>query len=221
MRIVQPGQGEVVGDSPTRRVEILCDHDAVHATVSRFAAGQDGADLHIHRRHHDLFYVLEGELTLRLQDAEDLRAGAGTLVCVPPLVVHGFRNGSDADVRYLNLHAPGARFADYMRSLRDGAPIAYDQFDPPADGGRPVSEAVAGVESIRIDAVEVAPLGAGGTAVAGDRVASFYVLGGEAEFALVDGAPQRCGAGTWVQAPAGVGGTVTPAPGARLLAILT
>src|SRR3954447_18991497 len=84
MRIVPPGQGEVVGDSPTRRVEILCDHDAVHATVSRFAAGQDGADLHVHRRHHDLFFVLEGELTLRLQDSDDVRAGAGTLVCVPP-----------------------------------------------------------------------------------------------------------------------------------------
>jgi hypothetical protein len=27
-------------------------------------------------------------------------------------VVHGFRNGSDAELRYLNLHAPGQGFAD-------------------------------------------------------------------------------------------------------------
>ena len=28
-----------------------------------------------------------------------------------------------------------------MRSLRDGGPLAYDQHDPPADGGRPIEEA--------------------------------------------------------------------------------
>src|SRR3954467_181462 len=93
-RVVPPGEGEVIGDSPERRVEILCDHEAVHVTASRFGPGREGADLHIHRRHHDLFYVLEGELTLRLGDAEDIQAGAGTLVCVPPLVVHGFKNAS-------------------------------------------------------------------------------------------------------------------------------
>ncbi len=36
---------------------------------------------------------------------------AGTLARVPPDVVHGFRNGSDAELRYLNLHAPGQGFA--------------------------------------------------------------------------------------------------------------
>ena len=135
-----PGGGEVIGDSPERRVEILCDHDAVHATVSRFGPGQDGADLHVHRRHHDLFYVLEGQLTLRLGRARRSRRDVGTLVCVPPLVVHGFRNASDATMRYLNLHAPGVGFADYMRGLRDGVKVAYDQEDPPDDGARPSSE---------------------------------------------------------------------------------
>ena len=65
-----------------------------------------------------------------------MRASAGTLVCVPPLVVHGFRNASDAPMRYLNLHAPGVGFATYMRGgLRDGVKVVYDQEDPPA--GRP------------------------------------------------------------------------------------
>src|SRR3954452_8189120 len=77
MRIVRPGEGEVIGDSPQRRVELLCDHDAVHATLSRFAPGQAGADLHVHRRHHDLFYVVEGELTLHLGDADDVHARPG------------------------------------------------------------------------------------------------------------------------------------------------
>ena len=188
MRIVLPGEGEVVGDSPTRRVEILCDHDAVHATVSRFAAGQDGADLHIHRRHHDLFYVLEGELTLRLQDAEDMRASAGTLVCVPPLVVHGFRNASDSDMRYLNLHAPGVGFATYMRGLRDGVKVVYDQEDPPESGARPSTDVRVGPPPLELDAITVTTRPGGGTS---QRLECYFVLSG----------PR---AGTWIQYPPGV-----------------
>ncbi len=136
--VIPPGGGEVVGDSPERRVEILCDHDALHATWSRFGPGREGADLHVHRRHTDIFYVLAGELTVRLgPEGEEVVARAGTLARVPPLVVHGFRNASDAELRYLNFHAPGTGFADYMRALRDGRTLSYDQEPPPADGGRP------------------------------------------------------------------------------------
>src|SRR3954469_16990500 len=118
--VVAPGGGEVIGDAPDRRVEILCDHDALHVTWSRFGPGRDGADLHVHRHHTDLFYVLAGELTLRLGlDGDTAVAPAGTLVRVPPLVVHGFRNDGREELRYLNLHAPGRRFSDHLRARRD------------------------------------------------------------------------------------------------------
>src|ERR671922_1197955 len=119
--IVPPAGGEVVGDSPDRRVEILSDDDALHATWSRFGPGREGADLHVHRHHTDLFYVLDGELTIRLGPGGDpVAVPAGTLARVPPLVIHGFRNASDAELRYLNFHTPGTGFADYMRGLREG-----------------------------------------------------------------------------------------------------
>jgi mannose-6-phosphate isomerase-like protein (cupin superfamily) len=141
--VIAAGGGELVGDAPDRRVEILAEHDALHATWSRMGPGRDGADLHVHRRHSDLFYVLDGELTVRLGPAGDEAvAPAGTLVRVPPLVVHGFRNRSAADVRYLNFHAPGRGFASYLRALRDGRRLVYDQEPPPADGGGPPSDAV-------------------------------------------------------------------------------
>ena len=47
-----------------------------------------------------------------------------------------------SDVKYLNLHAPGEGFIGYMRGLRDGTGVEFDQHDPPADGGRPKEEAV-------------------------------------------------------------------------------
>jgi len=221
--VVGPGGGEVIGDAPDRRVEILSDPEEMHATWSRFGPRRDGADLHIHRDHTDIFYVLEGELTVRLGvEDESVVVPAGTLARVPPLVVHGFRNGSDADVRYLNIHAPGVGFADYMRGLRGRRTVAFDQEPPPADGVRPATEAVVGGDGFQADlpglrvtlladveAVAIAeawgePGGPSSPPHVHDRhVESFYVL--EGELALtVSGRELRAAAGSWVQVPAGV-----------------
>jgi mannose-6-phosphate isomerase-like protein (cupin superfamily) len=129
---------------------VLCDHDALNVTWSRFGPGRDGADLHVHRRHTDFFYVLAGALTIRRGPRDErVPAPAGSLVRVPPLVAHGFRNASaEEEVRYFNVHAPGQGFADYMRALRDGRTFGYDQEDPPPDGGRPASEAAIGGDGL-------------------------------------------------------------------------
>jgi quercetin dioxygenase-like cupin family protein len=220
--LIPPGGGEVVGDAPWRRVELLSDHESLHTTWSRFGPNRDGADLHVHREHTDLFYVLEGELVVRLGvDDEPVPVQAGTLARVPPLVVHGFRSGVPG-VRYLNFHAPGRAFAEYMRAMRDGRPFSYDQHLPPADGGRPVGEAVVGgaelvadrpelrvelladVEEIGIAEVRSDP----GAAVPPAHVhawhaESLYVLEGELLY-TVGGRDLRAGAGTWAQVPPGV-----------------
>lgn len=206
--VIAPGGGEVVGDSADRRVEILCDHDAVHVTWSRFGPGREGADLHIHRRHSDFFYVLDGELTIRLgREGDEVALPAGTLARVPPLVVHGFRNASDAEVRYLNLHAPGVGFADYMRAMRDGRSLSYDQEPPPADGIRPSSEAVIGGGPVDIEEIAIAEV-SGDSAEPSPHVQDrgiecFYVLEGELALTAGDG-ELRAGAGSWVQVPPGV-----------------
>jgi mannose-6-phosphate isomerase-like protein (cupin superfamily) len=134
------GEGEVIGDSPERRVEILCDRDELCVTWSRFGPGRDGASPHVHRHHTDLFYVLDGVLTIGLgADRQETAVPAGSLVVAPPLVVHAFRNASTTEeVRYLNFHAPSGGFADYLRDVTPG----FDSEDPPADGGRPIDEAL-------------------------------------------------------------------------------
>ena len=40
------------------------------------------------------------------------------------------------------LHAPDAGFAAYMRGLRDQERVPFDQFAPPADGGRAIADVV-------------------------------------------------------------------------------
>jgi mannose-6-phosphate isomerase-like protein (cupin superfamily) len=221
--VVPPGAGEIVGDSADRRVEILSDHDTLHATWSRFGPHRDGADLHVHRHHTDLFYVLEGELTIRLgPEDRPVVVPAGTLARVPPLVVHGFRNGSDAEVRYLNLHAPGEGFADFLRALREGRAFSYDQHPPPADGGRPPSEAVIGGGEVVADrpALHVALLAdVGAIGVSETRIGpggppapprpdrqdveSFYVIAGEIVFTVGD-RDLYAEAGSWVQVSPGL-----------------
>ena len=205
MTVIAAGGGEVVGDSTERRVEILCDHDAVHVTWTRFGPGREGADLHVHRRHTDLFYVLEGELTLRLgTEDERVAVPAGRLVRVPPMVVHGFRNGGDAELRYLNVHAPGERFADYLRALRDGRAFTYDQEPPPAEGTRPITDAVIGAGA-DLEAVAIAERSGldGAERVHDAAVEAFYVLDGELTVA-VDGRELEAGMGAWVQVPPAV-----------------
>lgn len=221
--LLPSGDGEVIGDSEDRRVEILSDGDELHVTWSRFGAGREGADLHVHRRHTDLFYVLDGELTVRLGPAGEPRvAPAGTLARVPPIVVHGFRNGSDAELCYLNFHAPGQGFADYLRAMRDGRTHVYDQEEPPADGGRSPVEAsigrgelVADRPGLRVDLLADAdeigvcevtsdPGGPSPPAhVHRKHSESFYVLAGEIAF-VVGEQELVAGPGAWAHVPAGV-----------------
>ena len=225
--VIPPGGGEIIGDSPHRRVEIVSDDDSLHATWSRFGPRRDGADLHVHHRHTDFFYVLEGEMAVGLgPDGDEVTAKAGTLARVPPLVVHGFRNAADAELRYLNLHAPGEGFADYMRGLRDRRPIDFDQDDPPADGGRPATEAVVGGAEVLADepglrvalladiealAISEACCEPGDPSppphVHGRHVESLYVLEGELALTAA-GRELRAEAGTWLQIAAGTAHTI-------------
>jgi quercetin dioxygenase-like cupin family protein len=221
--VVPAGAGEVIADAPERRVELLCDHDALHVTWSRLGPLRDGADLHVHRQHTDLFYVLAGELTLRLGPRGEAEAmAAGTLARVPPNVVHGFRNGSQAEVEYLNVHAPGCGFAAYMRGLRDGRDVRYDQHPPPDGGGSsPAGVAIGVTEAVvdrpasrltilaRVDEIIVADVHADagappGTKLApGQRVEALYVLDGE--LTIADVGPRRpVRTGAWVTVPAGL-----------------
>ncbi|MEA2478392.1 MAG: hypothetical protein QOJ07_314 [Thermoleophilaceae bacterium] len=140
--------GDVVSDRTARTVIIKADTPALAMTWSRYAPGEEGPALHVHKGHSDSFYVLDGELAIELGSgagARSVRAGAGDFVLVPPGVAHAFRNEGPGEARFLNVHAPGGGFADYMRAVRDGrrrAAQAFDQEPPPPDGGRPASEAL-------------------------------------------------------------------------------
>ena len=110
-------------------------------------------------------------------------------------------------------------FADYLRALRDGRTVSFDQHSPPADGGRPRTEAIVGgggfvserpglrialltdVEEIGISEAWSEPGSPSPPSHLHRRhVESFYVLEGEMTF-TAGGRELRAEAGSWVQVP--------------------
>ena len=101
--VVTPGQGHRVGN-----VEFLArsvDTPRFNLAVIEIQPHRGGPPPHRHRDEDDSFYILEGELTFTVE-GEEVVAGPGTFVLVPPGVAHTFRNDGDVLVRMVNVHAP-------------------------------------------------------------------------------------------------------------------
>jgi len=100
--IIPPGQGHRVGN-----VEFLArttDTPRFNFGIIEIAAGRE-LEAHVHGDEDDAFYILEGELTFGVE-GEDVLAGPGTFVLVPPGLEHTFANNGDFLVRMINIHAP-------------------------------------------------------------------------------------------------------------------
>ena len=116
--VLRPGEGEVLEVGPSS-IALRATGENTGGTMfmseTVVAPGFPGPPPHVHDRLHDMFYVLEGTLSMRLGD-EQLEAGPGTFVCAPPGVVHTFSNPSEQPVRLLNFNTPSG-WENYMREL--------------------------------------------------------------------------------------------------------
>jgi quercetin dioxygenase-like cupin family protein len=97
-------------------VALLLDLEAVGISETTAEPGGPPVPRHVHHRHAESFYVLEGEVVVTV-DGGDLRVPAGGWITVPPGVVHALSLPGDTPVRFLNLHAPSAGFAAFVRAL--------------------------------------------------------------------------------------------------------
>ena len=101
--VVRPGEGERVGN-----VEFLArtaDTPRFNLAVITMQPHRDGPGAHAHQEEDDAFYMLEGELVFTVDD-EEVAAGPGTFVLVPPGVEHSFANRGSVSARFVNVHAP-------------------------------------------------------------------------------------------------------------------
>jgi quercetin dioxygenase-like cupin family protein len=116
--VVPAGEGELL-ENDERRMWILTARPELCVFAFEAEPGYVGPGPHFHKRHTDSFYVLEGELEFEL-DGERVAAPADTWVAATPGVVHTFRNARDERVRFVNVHAPGVGFDEYMRRQNAG-----------------------------------------------------------------------------------------------------
>jgi quercetin dioxygenase-like cupin family protein len=101
--VVRPGEGHRVGN-----VEFLArtvNTPRFNLAVITIQPHRTGPGAHAHPAEDDAFYMLEGELVFTVE-GEEVVAGPGTFILVPPGVLHDFANRTDAVARFVNVHAP-------------------------------------------------------------------------------------------------------------------
>ena len=101
--VVKPGEGHRVGN-----IEFLArsgDTPRFNLAIITIQPHAGGPPEHLHQDEDDSFYILEGELTFGV-DGEEVVAGPGTFVLVPPGLRHTFANRGVSTVRARNSTLP-------------------------------------------------------------------------------------------------------------------
>jgi quercetin dioxygenase-like cupin family protein len=113
----RPGEGERIGGPTAVTIKATGEETGGSFYLGEVvvAPGFPGPPPHIHGKLHDMFYVLDGTLTMRLGD-ETIELSTGSFVCIPPGTVHTFSNPGETAVRFLNFNTP-AGWENYMRDL--------------------------------------------------------------------------------------------------------
>jgi quercetin dioxygenase-like cupin family protein len=91
--------------------------------------GSPGPRPHIHRRHEETFYVLEGELTIRV-GSRKIVAPAGSFVVVPRGVVHQPSNPGTQPAKVLLIFSPAGMDSFFEEANEERMPLAAVPEDP-------------------------------------------------------------------------------------------
>ena len=121
--VMAPGEGRFIavgsaGTGVTVKVSAADTDGLCSVWEGRVPPGTVGAGPHYHQGRDEFFYVLEGEVVLRIGN-ESHTAQAGTFAFVPRDTIHGFHTASKASATLLVVHHPGGfeQFLEEMQTL--------------------------------------------------------------------------------------------------------
>ena len=126
--VVAPGEGRFIavgsaGAGVTVKASAAETDGLCTVWEGRVPPGTVGAGPHYHRERDEFFYVLEGEMVLRIGE-ERHTAGAGTFAFVPHGTIHGFHNasGESATSAYRAIYKAATKSAEAhgCRLVRNG-----------------------------------------------------------------------------------------------------
>jgi mannose-6-phosphate isomerase-like protein (cupin superfamily) len=130
--ILRPGEGERIAigaSSVLLKASGASSDGQFFLSETSVEPGFPGPPPHVHRELHDLFFVLEGTLTL-LDGDETVAASPGTFACFPPGAVHTFSNPGGEPVRILNFNTPtpsgeyvGGPTGHFRRTVEQSSPV--------------------------------------------------------------------------------------------------
>ena len=130
---VGPADGKVLPNPIGGRMVVkVRDEDTAGAYSvhdNTIPAGSPGPRPHIHRDHEETFYVLEGELTVRV-GTRTVTASAGSFVVVPRGVVHQPSNPGAQPTRVLLLFSPAGMDHFFEEAAEGRMPLQAAPTDP-------------------------------------------------------------------------------------------
>ena len=130
---VSPDGGEVLTNPVGGRMLVkLREGDtggsySVHENV--IPAGSPGPLPHIHHDHEETFYVLEGELTVRVGERR-FTAPVGSFVVIPRGVVHQPSNPGTNPTRVLLIFSPSGMERFFEEAAEQRIPLQMETTDP-------------------------------------------------------------------------------------------
>jgi mannose-6-phosphate isomerase-like protein (cupin superfamily) len=105
---------------PSGRFDLIADATETGGALGvnrlTLSEGADGARPHHHEQSTELFYVVEGAADFLL-DGTIERVGAGSIVIVPPGLVHAFGAASGTPVELFVMLTPAVDRFEYFRAL--------------------------------------------------------------------------------------------------------
>lgn len=125
-RLINPVGGQIVQKISERR-----SNGAYTLFENSLPAHNAGPLPHIHYRHDELFYVLEGSLTAYVAE-QTITAPAGSCVLVSRGLVHRPANPSDQPVRFLLIFSPGGMDNFFADASAWQVPLQQPASDPAA-----------------------------------------------------------------------------------------
>jgi quercetin dioxygenase-like cupin family protein len=130
---VGPGDGDTLPNPIGGRMVVkVRDRDtgggySIHENT--IPPGSPGPRPHIHRDHEEAFYVLGGELRVRV-GAREITAPAGSFVVVPRGVVHQPSNPGTEPTRVLLIFSPGGMDRFFEEAAEGRMPLQEEPTDP-------------------------------------------------------------------------------------------
>lgn len=113
--VIEPGGGEPI-ERQAVHIKASTELTGGQACVLEvFNSGFGGPPLHVHRKHGEMYYVLEGEYLLQLED-EITALSAGSFAYAAPGVRHTFASAGKAPGRLIITGVPGG-LEIYVREI--------------------------------------------------------------------------------------------------------